>query len=177
MEHLTKKPFFLTDEDILWVGSTLADLSLAQRVNRLLYTHGEAFTFTPVLEMNPHQVRHLINKGEIPYINYDSVDDKNNFMACFDAGLMAVMVNPSNICDFILQHASYNGLIITENLPTNAIALAITTGVDLFLSSGDKEEEINAVMNGFNEGIITEERLREATIQILALEVALGLQH
>jgi hypothetical protein len=26
MEYLTKKPYFLTDEDILWVGNTLADM-------------------------------------------------------------------------------------------------------------------------------------------------------
>ncbi|MBO5131048.1 MAG: beta-hexosaminidase, partial [Romboutsia sp.] len=78
-----------------------------------------------------------------------------------------------------------NGLVVTdashmvamtsamkrsEMLPT-----AIAAGSDLFLFFNDPDEDFGYMMDGYKNGIITDERLNEALTRILGTKAALGL--
>lgn len=52
---------------------------------------------------------------------------------------------------------------------------AIAAGCDLFLFFNDPDEDFEYMMNGYKEGIITEDRLQEALERILGLKAMLGL--
>lgn len=58
----------------------------------------------------------------------------------------------------------------SEMLPT-----AIAAGSDLFLFFNDPDEDFEWMMEGYKNGIITDERLEEALTRILGTKAALGL--
>ena len=58
----------------------------------------------------------------------------------------------------------------SEMLPT-----AIAAGSDLFLFFNDPDEDFNWMMEGYKNGIITDERLEEALTRILGLKAKIGL--
>lgn len=79
----------------------------------------------------------------------------------------------------------FNGLVITDATPmvgfTSAMAreesvpLAIENGCDMFLFNKDLAEDYQFMMDGYQNGILSEKRLIEANRRILALKAALRL--
>ena len=79
----------------------------------------------------------------------------------------------------------FNGLIISDATPmvgfTSAMAreksvpLAIESGCDMFLFNKDLAEDYQFMMDGYNNGILSEKRLMDANRRILALKAALKL--
>ncbi|MCL2190032.1 MAG: hypothetical protein FWC16_14215 [Defluviitaleaceae bacterium] len=118
MEHLCKKPFFLTDEDVLWVGNTLADMTQDQKIARLMYAPGDKIPFSPIGRMSAERVKIVQNSGFAAYVTDfpgDEVDERDihlvahintlscakwdktfgeSYRACIEAGVLAVMVEP-----------------------------------------------------------------------------------
>lgn len=89
------------------------------------------------------------------------------------------------LTDLLRGKMKFNGLVVTdashmvamtsamkrsEMLPT-----AIAAGSDLFLFFNDPDEDFNWMMEGYKNGIITDERLEEALTRILGTKAALGL--
>lgn len=89
------------------------------------------------------------------------------------------------LTDLLRGKMGFNGVVVTdashmvamtsamkrsEMLPT-----AIAAGSDLFLFFNDPEEDLKWMMEGYKNGIITEERLEEALTRILGLKASLGL--
>lgn len=89
------------------------------------------------------------------------------------------------LTDLLRKKMGFNGVIVTdashmvamtsamkrsEMLPT-----AIAAGSDLFLFFNDPDEDFKWMMDGYKNGIITDERLEEALTRILGLKAALGL--
>jgi len=83
------------------------------------------------------------------------------------------------------EKMGFNGLIITdatsmggftEVVPrSKAVPLSIANGADIFLFSRDMEEDFMYMRKGYEEGIITPERLDEAITRILALKAKINL--
>ena len=83
------------------------------------------------------------------------------------------------------EEMGFNGLIITdattmggfiEIVPrSKAVPLSIANGADIFLFSRDMEEDFNYMKKGYEDGIITPERLDEAVTRILALKAKANL--
>ena len=83
------------------------------------------------------------------------------------------------------EHLGFNGLIITDATPmggfTNAMSRresvprAIAAGCDMFLFNRNMAEDFQFMLDGLNEGILTEARLDEAVTRILALKAHLKL--
>jgi beta-N-acetylhexosaminidase len=118
MEHLAQKPFYLTDEDILWVGSTLADMTEDDIVSLLLFTPEFKWPFKWIGRTSDQKVKPLQSSGYAACVtNFpgDEVDEREShlivhmntlsfekwdmtfgagYRACIDAGVMAVMVSP-----------------------------------------------------------------------------------
>ena len=89
------------------------------------------------------------------------------------------------LTDLLRGKLGFNGLIVTdashmlgmtsamkrsEILPT-----AIAAGCDLFLFFNDTDEDFGYMMQGYRDGVLTEERLEEALQRILGLKAHLGL--
>ncbi|MBQ8074054.1 MAG: glycoside hydrolase family 3 protein [Clostridia bacterium] len=83
------------------------------------------------------------------------------------------------------EKMGFNGLLVTDAssmagftdvLPRSvAIPTAIAHGADIFLFNRDVEEDFDAMKAGYEQGILTEERLTEALERILGLKARLGL--
>lgn len=97
---------------------------------------------------------------------------------------------PASLCkelttDLLKGKLGFNGLVVTDAshmvgmtsaMPRRLVLpTAIAAGCDLFLFFNDPEEDLNWMMNGYKNGIITEERLKEALRAILGTKAALGL--
>lgn len=83
------------------------------------------------------------------------------------------------------EKLKFNGLIITDATPMagfccamdrrNAVPLAIENGCDMFLFNKDFDEDYSYMMEGYKQGILSEPRLKEAILRILATKAALKL--
>lgn len=79
----------------------------------------------------------------------------------------------------------FNGLISTDASPMvgfacamdrkKAVPTAIENGCDMFLFTRDLEEDIEYMKDGYREGILSDERLNEAVIRILATKASMKL--
>lgn len=98
---------------------------------------------------------------------------------------MPATLNKYILTDLLRGKMKFNGLVVTDAshmvgmtstmkrrdiLPT-----AIAAGCDLFLFFNDPDEDFNWMMEGYKNGVITEERLEEALTRILGLKASLGL--
>lgn len=87
--------------------------------------------------------------------------------------------------DLLKEDLGFNGLIITDAshmLGMTAsmqrkdyVPKAIAAGCDMFLFFNDIEEDFNYMLNGYKNGVITEERLHDALRRILGLKAKLNL--
>ena len=99
--------------------------------------------------------------------------------------ILPATLNKYILTDLLRDRMGFNGLVVTdashmvamtsamkrsEMLPT-----AIAAGSDLFLFFNDPDEDFGYMMEGYKNGIITEDRLREALTRILGTKAALGL--
>ena len=75
MEHLSEKPYFLTDEDILWIGTTLADMMPTECADAM-------------------HVKRVINEGYAAMMRCDKCDDiaMQHYQSCIDAGVLYARV-------------------------------------------------------------------------------------
>ncbi|BBF43850.1 beta-hexosaminidase [Lachnospiraceae bacterium KM106-2] len=83
------------------------------------------------------------------------------------------------------EKLGFNGLIITDATPMvgftsaldreTAVPLSIESGCDMFLFNKELEEDYNFMMKGYQNGILSEERLLEANRRILGLKAKLKL--
>lgn len=100
------------------------------------------------------------------------------------------MVIPASLSKELLncllrEKLGFNGLIITDATPMvgfcaamareKAIPLAIENGCDMILFNKDLTEDYHFMMEGYQNGILSEKRLLEANRRILALKAALKL--
>nr|WP_250279006.1 glycoside hydrolase family 3 N-terminal domain-containing protein [[Clostridium] colinum] len=99
--------------------------------------------------------------------------------------ILPATLNKYILTDLLRKEMGFNGLVVTdashmvamtsamkrsEMLPT-----AIAAGSDLFLFFNDPDEDFNWMMEGYKNGIITDERLEEALMRILGMKATLGL--
>ncbi|MDR1117556.1 MAG: glycoside hydrolase family 3 protein [Oscillospiraceae bacterium] len=79
----------------------------------------------------------------------------------------------------------FNGLVVTDATPMlgftcamprrDAVPYSISTGVDMFLFNKSFDEDYEYMLDGYKNGVITEERLRDALLRILGVKASLGL--
>ncbi|OCA83239.1 beta-hexosaminidase [Bacillus sp. FJAT-27225] len=102
-----------------------------------------------------------------------------------DEELMPATLSKEITTDLLRGKLGFNGVVVTdashmlgltgamkrsELLPTS-----IAAGCDLFLFFNDPDEDFGYMMDGYKNGIITDERLEEALTRILGLKAKLGL--
>lgn len=89
------------------------------------------------------------------------------------------------INDLLKGKLGFNGMVVTDASHMVAMTsamkrskmlpMAIAAGCDMFLFFNDPEEDFGYMMEGYEQGIITEERLLDALRRILGIKAYLGL--
>ena len=93
---------------------------------------------------------------------------------------------PELITDLLKGELGFNGLVVTDAshmigmfgaaIPRyQQVPQAIAAGCDMYLFFNDREEDLGYMMEGYKNGIITEERLNDALHRILGVKAALNL--
>ncbi len=102
-----------------------------------------------------------------------------------DEDIMPATLAPELLQDLLRGKLGFNGLIVTDAshmagmtcaMPRRLqVPCAIAAGCDMFLFFNDIEEDFGYMLQGYREGIITEERLNDAVTRILGLKASMGL--
>lgn len=102
-----------------------------------------------------------------------------------DEEIMPATLAPELLGGLLRGKLGFNGLILTDAshmagmtsaMPrSRQVPGAIAAGCDMFLFFNDIEEDFGYMLRGYEEGILTRERLDEAVTRILALKASLGL--
>lgn len=102
-----------------------------------------------------------------------------------DEDILPATLSSEIVTKLLKEELGFNGLVITDSttmaglnmaLPREKIVpLTIAAGCDMFLFTKNLEEDFIYMRKGYDEGIITNDRLNEAVSKILALKASLGL--
>src|SRR5699024_9770922 len=97
---------------------------------------------------------------------------------------------PATLCkelitDLLRGKLGFNGMVVTDASHmvgltammkrSDILPHAIAAGCDMFLFFNDPDEDCEYMMNGYKNGLITEERLQDALERILGVKAYLGL--
>ncbi len=102
-----------------------------------------------------------------------------------DEDILPASLSKELLNDLLRKRLGFNGLIISDATTMTgfcqpmgrkkAVPYAISAGCDIFLFTKNLEEDYKFMIDGYNEGVITDERLNEAVTRILALKASLNL--
>ena len=121
-------------------------------------------------------VGHIAQPAYVKEINRDATKEE--------------MLRPASLSKELLKgllrdKLGFNGLIITDATPmvgftsamprSRAIPTAIMSGCDMILFNKELSEDIGFLKEGLKSGLLTNERLDEAVLRILATKASLGL--
>lgn len=103
----------------------------------------------------------------------------------FPNKLIPATLSPELLKGLLREKLGFNGLITTDSTcmvgftvamkREQAVPYAIEAGCDMFLFNKDLDEDYHYMLDGYKNGIVSEERLDEALTRILATKAALGL--
>lgn len=104
-----------------------------------------------------------------------------------DSELMPASLAPELLNDLLRGQLGFNGLILTDASHMAGLTCAaprslqvpgaIAAGCDMFLFLNDMDEDFNYMLDGYKQGIISDERLNDALLRIVGLKAKVGLQH
>lgn len=99
--------------------------------------------------------------------------------------ILPATLSPELITGLLKEQLSFNGLVVTDASHMIGMAAAmkrrdyvpaaIAAGCDMLLFFNDHEEDFNFMLEGYKNGVITEERLHDALRRILGLKASLKL--
>ena len=102
-----------------------------------------------------------------------------------DEELLPATLSKEIITDLLRGKLGFNGVVVTDASHmvamtsamkrSDMLPTAIAAGCDLFLFFNDPDEDFGYMMDGYKNGVITEERLEAALTRILGLKASLGL--
>lgn len=102
-----------------------------------------------------------------------------------DKDILPATISKELITDLLRGKLGFNGLVITDSSTMAGVAallpreqlvpLSIAAGADMFLFTKSLEEDLEYMTKGYEQGIITPERLDDAVTRILALKASLKL--
>ena len=104
-----------------------------------------------------------------------------------DKDILPATLSPELLQDLLRGQLGFNGLIVTDASHMAGLACAaprsvqvpgaIAAGCDMFLFFNDPAEDFGYMMDGYKNGIITQERLSDALHRILGLKAKIGLDN
>ncbi|MCR4798240.1 MAG: glycoside hydrolase family 3 protein [Lachnospiraceae bacterium] len=110
---------------------------------------------------------------------------ENYFEPSHQSRIIPASLSKPLLSSLLREKLGFNGLVITDATPMvgftsamdrrSAVPLAIENGCDMFLFNKDLEEDYRYMMEGYRNGLLSEQRLLDANRRILALKAALLL--
>lgn len=124
---------------------------------------------------------HTVMAGHIMLPSYQKYFHPN----LEDEDLLPATLSKELINDLLKGKLGFNGMVVTDASHmvgmtsvmkrSKILPTAIAAGCDMFLFFNDPEEDFKYMMDGYEQGIITEERLEDALRRILGIKAYLGL--
>lgn len=161
-------------------GTEERDQHLVLGVNELSCDEWDA-TFGKVYESVIEEGVMTIMAGHIALPEYS----KKLVPGMTDEEILPATLAPELITGLLREKLGFNGLVLTDASHMIGMAAAmkrkeyvpaaIAAGCDMFLFFNDHEEDFNFMLDGYKNGVITEERLQEALTRILGLKASLNL--
>lgn len=118
---------------------------------------------------------HIMQPAYTRYFNPDIKDED----------IQPATLSPELIEGLLRKKLGFNGMVLTDASHmvgltcrmkrSDMIPAAIAAGVDMFLFFNEMDEDFESMMKGYQNGVITEERLSDALHRILALKAHMGL--
>ena len=156
------------------------DHHLLMGVNDLSVDEWEA-SFGRVYQTAIDEGLPTIMAGQIALPNYQ----KKLRPGLRDEDVLPATLAPELITDLLKGKMQFNGLVVTDASHMIGMAAsmkrrdyvpqAIAAGCDMFLFFNDLEEDFAFMLEGYKNGVITEERLQDALERILGLKASLQL--
>ena len=110
---------------------------------------------------------------------------QRHFNPDFPEKLIPATLSPELLKGLLRGKLGFNGLIVTDSTcmvgfscameRRKAVPYAIEAGCDMFLFNKDLSEDYSYMLEGYEKGILSEQRLDEAVTRILATKASLGL--
>jgi len=161
-------------------GTEERDQHLVMGVNELSVEEWEE-SFGQVYRNHIENGVHSIMAGHIALPEYQ----KALVPELEDKDILPATLAPELLNGLLKGKLGFNGLILTDAshmLGMTAsmkreeyVPLSIAAGCDMFLFFNNIEEDYNFMLNGYKNGVITEERLQDALERILGFKATLGL--
>lgn len=163
-------------------GTEERDQHLVMGVNELSVEEWEG-SFGKVFRNHIENGVHSIMAGHIALPEYQKA---------LVPGLEAKEILPATLAPELIngllkEKLGFNGLVLTDATHmlgmTSAmrredyVPQSIAAGCDMFLFFNDIDEDFNFMLNGYKNGVITEERLQDALERILGFKAAIGLHN
>ena len=108
-----------------------------------------------------------------------------SFEEKYDGKPVERILSKNLLTNLLRGELGFNGLITTDATPMvgfcaamdrkTAIPAAVEAGCDIILFNRNMEEDIQYIKEGYNNGVLSAERLEEAVKRILAMKTAMGL--
>lgn len=102
-----------------------------------------------------------------------------------DEDMMPATLSPELMTTLLRDRLGFNGMVVTDASHmvgmTNRmkrremLPLSINAGCDMFLFFNDPQEDFDTMLQAYQEGVISEDRMTEALTRILGLKAHLGL--
>ena len=102
-----------------------------------------------------------------------------------DHEILPATLCPELINGLLKTELGFNGMVVTDAshmigmfgaMPrSQQVPQAIAAGCDMYLFFNDMEEDFGYMMDGYKNGIITEERMQDALMRILGTKASIGL--
>jgi beta-N-acetylhexosaminidase len=118
---------------------------------------------------------HIMQPAYTRHFNPDIKDDD----------IQPATLSPELIEGLLRKKLGFNGMVLTDASHmvgltcrmkrSEMLPRTIAAGVDMFLFFNEMDEDFASMMEGYNSGVITEERLSDALHRILALKAHMGL--
>ncbi len=99
--------------------------------------------------------------------------------------ILPATLAPELITGLLREQLGFNGLVVTDASHMiglaaamkrkDAVPAAIAAGCDMFLFFRDEEEDFGYMLDGYRNGVISEERLNDSLQRILGLKAAVNL--
>lgn len=104
-----------------------------------------------------------------------------------DRDILPATLAPELINGLLKDKLGFNGLVVTDATHMLGMTAAmrredyvpqsIAAGCDMFLFFNNIDEDFSFMLNGYKNGVITEERLQDALERILGLKASIGLHN
>lgn len=102
-----------------------------------------------------------------------------------DEDMMPATLSYEIITGLLRERLGFNGLVITDATHmvgmtcrmkrSDMLPKAINAGCDMLLFFNDADEDFNTMLNAYQSGVISEERMQDALTRILGLKAHMGL--